>query len=133
MISYLTRSAPWSDRPHGRNAHHIGLIAVSVAGLLFVGSTTLIAEEERPPFLTMEDQRRCIVQDDNCFKWIYQKALIGRLVRQVLIRRGFEQKSAFFIARDWDAFRYDVETGNKILPKPPMLMTTADAVEFAGR
>jgi hypothetical protein len=50
-----------------------------------------------------------------------------------LIRRSFEQKSAFFIARDWDAFRYGVETGNKILPKSPMLVTTADAVEFAGR
>jgi TPR repeat protein len=100
------------------------LIAVNVAALLFLDSTTLLAEEERPPFLTMEDQRRCIVQDKNCFNWIYQKALIGRLVRQVLIRRGFEQKSAFFIARDWDAFRYDVETGNKV--------TTADAVEFAN-
>jgi TPR repeat protein len=109
------------------------LIAVSLAALLFLDSTRLLAEEERPPFLTMEDQRRCIVQDENCFNWIYQKALIGRLVRQVLIRRGFEQKSAFFIARDWDAFRYDIETGNKILPKPPMLVTTADAVEFAGR
>lgn len=121
------------DHPRGRRAYHVLLIVTGLAALSFVDAATAIAEEQRPPFLTMEDQRRCIVNDENCFRWIYQKALIGRVVQQVLIRRGFEQKTAFFIARDWDAVRYDVETGNKIMPKPPMLLTTADAVDFASR
>ena len=48
-------------------------------------------------------------------------------------REGGEQYTVERIARDWDAFRYDVETGNKILPKPPMLVATAEAVEFDNR
>ena len=103
------------------------------AALLLLDVTMVKAAEQRPPFLTMEDQRRCIVQDDNCLRWIYQKALIGKIVQPILIQRGFEQKTAFFIARDWDAFRYDIESGAKILPKPAMLVTAADAVGFANR
>ncbi len=91
------------------------------------------AAEQRPPFLTLEDQRRCIEQDANCLKWIYQKEFIRPIVQQVLVQRGFEEKTAYFIARDWDAFRYDLETGAKILPRPPMLMTAADAAGFASR
>src|SRR5512140_3309773 len=97
--------------------------AASAIALFGLRAVPADGAEQRPPFLTMEDQRRCIVQDDNCFKWIYQKALVGRIVQQVLIQRGFEQKTALFVARDWDAFRYDVETGVKILPRPPMLVT----------
>src|SRR5881394_2347928 len=82
MISRRARKAArsWSDHPLGSSARVVVLIAVSIAALLFLDSTRLLAEEERPPFLTMEDQRRCIVKDENCFNWIYQKALIGRLV-----------------------------------------------------
>ena len=108
-------------------------IAASVFAMPLVLAQGVIAEEQRPPFLTMEDQRRCIVNDEGCFKWIYQKTLIAGVVQQALVKRGFERKTAFFIARDWDAFRYDIETGDKILPKPPMLLSTSEAVEFAGR
>ena len=40
------------------------------AALLLLDVTMVKAAEQRPPFLTMEDQRRCIVQDDNCLRWI---------------------------------------------------------------
>jgi TPR repeat protein len=107
---------------------------IALLGILtFFSIMSAKAAEVRPPFLTMEDQRRCIGHDAVCLKWIYQKALISRIVQQILTDRGFEQKTAYFIARDWDAFRYDFETGAKILPKSPMLVTTSDAVAFANR
>jgi hypothetical protein len=64
--------------------------------------------------------------------WIRQKEFIRAIVQKALIKRAFEKKTAYFIARDWDAFRYDLETGDKILPKPPMLMTGDDALTFAA-
>ena len=47
----------------------------------------------------------------------------GLILSEMLGISGFEEKTANFIARDWDAFRYDLETGVKILPRPPMLIT----------
>ena len=89
MISLQTPSAlrACSGHPLGRIANHVALIAVGAAALLLLASTKSLAEEERPPFLTMEDQRRCIVQDDNCFRWIYQKALVGLSSKTELANR----------------------------------------------
>jgi hypothetical protein len=109
------------------------IVATAVVALLGFRVGTLRAAEQRPPYLTLEDQRRCIGQTtDECMNWIKQKEFIRSIVQKALAKRGFEQKTAFFIARDWDAFRYDLETGDKILPKPPMLMTGDDALNFAN-
>jgi len=109
------------------------LAAAAVTALLGLHGRAASAAEQRPPFLTLEDQRRCIGRTtDECLNWIRQKEFIRSIVQKALVKRGFEQKTAYFIARDWDAFRYNLENGDKILPKPPMLMTGDDAVNFAS-
>lgn len=86
------------------------------------------------PFRTVEDGTR--LQDilrRKDFGWIRQKAFIAGVAARGLQARGFDPVTAERIARDWDGWRFDFETGARILPTSPLRMTAADAALLASR
>jgi hypothetical protein len=65
------------------------------------------------------------------FRWYVQKRFIERIVRRVLLVRGFEEYSATYIARTWDGWRYHPETGERLYPGQALALSPAQAVAFA--
>jgi uncharacterized protein len=83
-------------------------------------------------FTTLEDgahYARLVEKKD--VRWHVQKRFIAKIVSRVLLERGFDVKSAAYIAVNWDAFRFDPETGERLLPGTALTLSERKAAQFA--
>jgi hypothetical protein len=91
-------------------------------------------EKADPPFVgTLEDGAQInAFFEKRDHSWYVHKRFISRIVERVLVSRGFEAKSAAYVAANWDAWRYHPETGDLLYSGRAPRMTSSAAVTFAN-
>jgi len=64
------------------------------------------------------------------FSWNVKADYGARIVERVLVERGFEEKTARIVAKNWDAWRYHPETGQPLYSGPALQLSESGLVRL---
>ena len=67
------------------------------------------------------------------FSWYVKKRYAARLIEPVLLKRGFEAKTARILAKEWDAWRFHPENGQPLVEGAPLSLSDGEIVGLAEK